>query len=64
MKDAYFTTLKAQRVHNVRRALKGEFNEIPEKELARAKEEAADLERGYSVMFSGHSGAPGPDCPF
>ena len=63
MKDTYFT-LKAQREYYVRHALKGEFDEIPEEELARAKEEAADLERAYSVMYSGHSGKPGPDCPF
>ena len=63
MKDTYFT-LKAQREYYVRRALKDEFDKIPEAELVRAKEEAADLERAYSVMYSGHSGKPGPDCPF
>ena len=63
MKDTYFT-LKARREYYVRRALKGEFDEIPEEELSRAKEEAADLERAYSVMYSQHSGAPGTDCPF
>lgn len=63
MKDTYFN-LKTQRKHYVRCAVKGEFDKIPEEELAKAKEEAADLERAYSVMFSQHSGAPGPDCPF
>lgn len=63
MKDAYFN-LKAQRAHYVRYAVKGEFDKIPEEELFRAKEEAADLERAYSVMYSEHSGASGPDCPF
>lgn len=63
MRDAYFN-LKEQRAHYVRRALKGEFDEIPQEEFSRAKEEAADLERAYSVMYSGHSGAPGSDCPF
>lgn len=63
MKDVYFN-LKAQREHYVRCAIKGEFDKIPEEELSRAKEEAADLERAYSVMYSGHSGKPGPDCPF
>ena len=63
MKDEYLN-LKVQREHYVRHALKGEFDKIPEEELARAKEEAADLERAYSVMYSGHSGAPGTDCPF
>ena len=63
MKDAYFN-LKAQREHYVRCAVKGEFNKIPEEELSRAKEEAADLERAYSIMFSQHSGAPDSDCPF
>ena len=48
----------------MRYALKDKFDKIPEEELARAKEEAADLERAYSVMYSQHSGAPGPDCPF
>lgn len=59
-----YSTLKAQREHYTRYALKGEFDKIPEEELSRAKEEAADLERAYSVLFSGHSGGPGPDCPF
>lgn len=63
MKDAYLS-LKAQREHYTRYAVKGEFDKIPEEELSRAKEEAADLERAYSVMYSGHSGKPGPDCPF
>ena len=63
MKDTYFN-LKTQREHYVRRALKGKFDKIPEEELSRAKEEAADLERAYSVMYSGHSGKPGSDCPF
>lgn len=63
MKDAYLE-LKKKREYYVRHALKGEFDEIPEEELARAKEEAADLERAYSVMYSQHSGAPGSDCPF
>ena len=63
MKDTYLT-LKAQRKYYIRCAVKDEFDKIPEEELARAKEEAADLERAYSVMFSGHSGAPGTDCPF
>lgn len=63
MKDTYFN-LKAQRKHYVRRALKGKFDKIPEEELSRAKEEAADLERAYSVMYSEHSGKPGADCPF
>ena len=63
MKDTYFT-LKAQREHYMRYAVKGEFDKIPEEELARAKEAAAELERAYSVMYSGHSGAPGTDCPF
>ena len=63
MKDTYFN-LKTQREHYVRCAVKGEFDKISEEELAKAKEEAADLERAYSVMFSQHSGAPGPDCPF
>ena len=63
MKDTYLK-LKAQRQHYVRYAVKGEFDKIPQKELFRAKEEAADLERAYSVMYSQHSGAPGSDCPF
>ena len=63
MKDAYLE-LKKKRAHYVRRALKGEFDKIPQEELSRAKEEAADLERAYSVMYSGHSGKPGSDCPF
>lgn len=63
MKDTYFT-LKAQRQRYVRYAVKDEFSKIPEEELFRAKKEAADLERAYSVMYSGHSGAPGADCPF
>lgn len=63
MKDTYFN-LKAQRKHYVRRALKEKFDKIPEEELSRAKEEAADLERAYSVMYSQHSGKPGADCPF
>ena len=63
MKDAYFN-LKAQRAHYVRYAVKGEFDKIPEEELFRAKEEAADLGRAYCVMFSQRSGKPGPDCPF
>lgn len=63
MKDTYLN-LKAQRAHYTCYALKGKFDKIPEEELSRAKEEAADLERAYSVMYSGHSGAPGPDCPF
>ena len=63
MKDTYFT-LKAQREYYIRCAMKGEFDKIPEEELSRAKEEAADLERAYSVMNSGHSGYPAPDCPF
>lgn len=63
MKDKYLN-LKTQRAHYTRYAIKGEFDKIPEEELSRAKEEAADLERAYSVMYSGHSGEPGPDCPF
>lgn len=63
MKDAYLE-LKKKRECYTRCAVKGEFDKIPEEELARAKEEAADLERAYSVMYSGHSGKPGPDCPF
>ena len=64
MKDAYLE-LKKKREHYTRYAVKGEFDEIPEEEeLSRAKEEAADLERAYSVMYSGHSGKPGSDCPF
>lgn len=63
MKDVYFN-LKAQREHYMRYALKDKFDKIPEEELSRAKEEAADLERAYSVMYSEHSGASGPDCPF
>ena len=63
MKDTYFN-LKTQREHYVRCAIKGEFDKIPQEELARTKEEAADLGRAYSVMYNGHSGAPGPDCPF
>lgn len=63
MKDVYFN-LTAQREHYTRYAVKGEFDKIPEEELSRAKEEAADLERAYSVMYSQHSGKPGADCPF
>ena len=63
MKDEYFN-LTAQREHYARHAMEGKFDLIPQEELSRAKEEAADLERAYSVMFSEHSGAPGPDCPF
>ena len=63
MKDTYLE-LKKKREYYVRRALKGEFDKIPEEELARTKAEAAVLERAYSVMYSQHSGAPGPDCPF
>ena len=63
MKDEYLE-LKKKREHYTRYAVKGEFDEIPQKELSRAKEEAADLERAYSVMYSEHSGAPGSDCPF
>ena len=63
MRDGYLT-LKKQRAHYTRCALNGNLDKIPEEELARAKEEAADLERAYSVMYSGHSGKPGPDCPF
>ena len=63
MKDTYFN-LKTQREHYVRCAVKGEFDKIPQEELSHAKEEAADLERAYSVMYSQHSGAPGSDCPF
>ncbi len=63
MKDAYLS-LKTQREHYTRCVVKGEFDKIPEEELSRAKEEAADLERAYSVMYSEHSGASGPDCPF
>lgn len=63
MKDEYFN-LTAQREHYVRYAMEGKFDLIPQEELARAKEEAADLERAYSVMYSQHSGKPGSDCPF
>lgn len=63
MKDTYLE-LKKKRAHYVRYAVKGEFDKIPQEELFRAKEEAADLERAYSVMYSQHSGAPGTDCPF
>ena len=63
MKDAYFN-LKAQREHYMRRAMEGKFDLIPQEELARAKEEAADLESAYSVMYGEHSGEPGADCPF
>lgn len=63
MKDEYLN-LKVQREHYVRRALKGEFDKIPQEELSRAKEEAAELERAYSIMFSQHSGVSGTDCPF
>lgn len=63
MKDTYFN-LKAQREHYTRYVVKGKFDKIPEEELSRAKEEAADLERAYSVMYSEHSGKPGADCPF
>lgn len=63
MKDTYFN-LKTQREHYTRYVVKGEFDKIPEEELSRAKEEAADLERAYSVMYSEHSGKPGADCPF
>ena len=51
MKNTYFDL---KREHYVRYAVKGEFDEIPEEELSRAKEEAADLERAYSVMYSRH----------
>ena len=63
MKDAYLE-LKKKRECYTHYAVKGEFDKIPEAVLVRAKEEAADLERAYSVMYSQHSGAPGPDCPF
>ena len=63
MRDAYFN-LKEQRAHYARCAMKGEFDEIPQEELSRAKEEANEMERAYSILFSQHSGDPAPDCPF
>lgn len=63
MKDKYLE-LKKQREYYARCATKGEFDLIPQEELSRAREEAAELERAYSVMFSQHSGAPDSDCPF
>ena len=63
MKDTYLE-LKAQRAHYARCAMKGEFSLIPKEELARAQEEANEMERAYSILFSQHSGEPAPDCPF
>ena len=63
MRDAYFN-LKEQRAHYARCAMKGEFSLIPKEELARAQEEANEMERAYSILFSQHSGEPAPDCPF
>ena len=59
-----YTELKAQREHYARCAAKGNLDEIPEEERQRAQEEAADMERAYSVLFSQHSGEPATDCPF
>lgn len=63
MKNEYIRFSK-QRAHYARCIINGKPELVPAEELARAKEEAAEMERGYSIMFSEHSGAPGPDCPF
>lgn len=63
MRDTYFE-LKEQRAHYARCAMKGNLDEVPEEERQRAQEEAADMERAYSVLFSQHSGEPATDCPF
>lgn len=63
MKDEYLE-LKKQREYYARCAMKSEFSLIPKEELARAQEEANEMERAYSILFSQHSGEPAPDCPF
>ena len=63
MRDTYLE-LKEQRAHYARCAMKGNLDEVPEEERQRAQEEAAEMEKAYSVLFSQHSGEPAPDCPF
>ena len=59
-----YTELKKQRAHYARCAIKNKFDLIPKEERQRAQEEANEMERVYSVLFSQHSGEPAPDCPF
>ena len=63
MKDEYIE-LRKQRAHYARCAMKGNLDEVPEEERQRAKEEANEMEKAYSILFSQHSGDPDPDCPF
>ena len=63
MKNEYIE-LSKKRDYYARCVIQNKSELVPAEELSRAKEVAAELERGYSVMFSEHSGAPGPDCPF
>ena len=63
MRDGYLT-LKKQRDKYVCCALNGNLDEIPEEERYRTQEEANEMERAYSILFSQHSGDPAPDCPF
>ena len=63
MKNEYIE-LSKQREHYARCVIQNKPELVPAEELSRAKDVAAEMERGYSIMFSGHSGAPGPDCPF
>lgn len=59
-----YVELSKKRDYYARCVINGKTELVPADELSRAKETAAELERSYSIMFSGHSGAPGPDCPF
>lgn len=63
MRDEYIE-LSKQRDYYARCFIQNKPELVPREELSRAKEVAADLERGYSIIFSQHSGAPGSDCPF
>lgn len=59
-----YVELSKQRDYYARCVIQNKPELVPPEELSRAKETAAEMERGYSIVFSGHSGAPGPDCPF
>lgn len=63
MRDEYIE-LSKQRDYYARCVIQNKPELVPQREFSRAKEVAADLERGYSIIFSQHSGAPGSDCPF
>lgn len=63
MKNEYFE-LQKRRDRYAGYINTGRADLVPPEERARAREEAEEIQRFATAMFTRHSGKPGPDCPF